>query len=177
MKSNQQSHTPETQRRMIAEAAYLRAERRGFTGGDPVEDWLSAETEIEKSLKALSETELQTHELAAYKWMRQRITTILIDTHDKLNAETVTRVLRKVNNDLKETREFLPAAIDRASKTIKREIEGTVESLGRRWESFSERGTALVEAWKGKQADLLNKASGALGDWVGRPRRKDKKPR
>ena len=30
----------------IAEAAYYRAERRGFQGGCPVEDWLAAEREI-----------------------------------------------------------------------------------------------------------------------------------
>ncbi|MHB8347779.1 MAG: DUF2934 domain-containing protein [Acidiferrobacterales bacterium] len=37
----------EDRRRMIAEAAYYRAERRGFAGGDPIEDWLTAEAEIE----------------------------------------------------------------------------------------------------------------------------------
>lgn len=31
---------------MIAEAAYFRAERRGFEGGDPLTDWLEAEAEI-----------------------------------------------------------------------------------------------------------------------------------
>lgn len=30
----------------IAEAAYFLAERRGFAGGDPVEDWLIAERKI-----------------------------------------------------------------------------------------------------------------------------------
>ena len=34
--------------RMIATAAYFRAEHRGFTGGDPVEDWLAAEAEIDR---------------------------------------------------------------------------------------------------------------------------------
>jgi hypothetical protein len=36
-------------RRLIAEAAYLKAERREFDGGDPIEDWLEAETEIDRS--------------------------------------------------------------------------------------------------------------------------------
>lgn len=40
----------EQQRRMIAEAAYYRAERRGFVGGDPVADWLMAEAEIKQQL-------------------------------------------------------------------------------------------------------------------------------
>jgi len=33
-------------RAKIAEAAYYRAKRRGFVGGDPVEDWLAAEREL-----------------------------------------------------------------------------------------------------------------------------------
>ena len=32
---------------MIAEAAYYRAEKRGFDGGDAVRDWLEAEREID----------------------------------------------------------------------------------------------------------------------------------
>lgn len=38
---------PEIRYRMIAEAAYLRAEQRGFNDGDPLEDWLAAEHEID----------------------------------------------------------------------------------------------------------------------------------
>ncbi|HEY7671653.1 MAG TPA: DUF2934 domain-containing protein [Gammaproteobacteria bacterium] len=34
----------------IAEAAYFRAERRGFIGGDPVADWIDAEQEIDAEL-------------------------------------------------------------------------------------------------------------------------------
>jgi hypothetical protein len=39
---------------MIAEAAYLRAERRGFAGGREKEreDWIAAEAEVDALLKA-----------------------------------------------------------------------------------------------------------------------------
>jgi hypothetical protein len=40
--------TPEERHRMIAEAAYFRAERRAFQGGCPFQDWLEAEREIEQ---------------------------------------------------------------------------------------------------------------------------------
>jgi hypothetical protein len=43
--------TPDERHRMIAEAAYRRAEQRGFTDGDPLQDWLEAETQIEMQLK------------------------------------------------------------------------------------------------------------------------------
>jgi len=37
---------------MIAEGAYLRAERRGFATGHEAEDWLAAEAEVDALLKA-----------------------------------------------------------------------------------------------------------------------------
>lgn len=36
--------------RLIAEAAYLMAEQRGFEPGDPAEDWLNAEEEVNRML-------------------------------------------------------------------------------------------------------------------------------
>jgi len=39
---------PAQRRAMIAEAAYVRAERRGFRGGNPEQDWLQAEIEVDR---------------------------------------------------------------------------------------------------------------------------------
>ena len=36
--------------RMISENAYYRAERRGFVGGNPAEDWVAAKAEIDAEL-------------------------------------------------------------------------------------------------------------------------------
>jgi hypothetical protein len=41
---------PEKRAAMIAEAAYYRAERRGFAGGNEIADWLSAEQEVDAIL-------------------------------------------------------------------------------------------------------------------------------
>jgi len=38
-----------TRRAMIAEAAYYRAQRRGFEPGYELDDWVSAEAEIERA--------------------------------------------------------------------------------------------------------------------------------
>jgi len=43
--------TPEARRALIAESAYLRAERRGFAPGHETEDWLAAEAEVNVLLK------------------------------------------------------------------------------------------------------------------------------
>jgi hypothetical protein len=37
-------------RQMIAKAAYLRAQQRGFGSGDPLDDWLAAEREVDAQL-------------------------------------------------------------------------------------------------------------------------------
>ena len=45
--------TPEQRYRMICDAAYFRAERRGFIGGNSAEDWTAAEAEIDGLLLSL----------------------------------------------------------------------------------------------------------------------------
>ena len=42
----------DTRRAMVAQAAYLRAQRRGFAAGGEVEDWLAAEAEVDALLRA-----------------------------------------------------------------------------------------------------------------------------
>jgi Protein of unknown function (DUF2934) len=48
--SQARTMSDEERRGLIAEAAYLRALERGFEGGDPVSDWLAAESEINERL-------------------------------------------------------------------------------------------------------------------------------
>lgn len=43
--------TPEQRYQMITEAAYFRAEKHGFVGGDPALDWLEAEAEIDRIIQ------------------------------------------------------------------------------------------------------------------------------
>ena len=43
-------------RHMIAEAAYYLAEKRGFADGDPAQDWIAAEAQIEALLRPESTT-------------------------------------------------------------------------------------------------------------------------
>jgi hypothetical protein len=44
------SITPEQRHRSIAEAAYYRAQQRGFANGNPIDDWLHAEREVNSTL-------------------------------------------------------------------------------------------------------------------------------
>lgn len=51
--NGQTTLTPEQRFQMICDAAYYRAERRGFVGGNPHEDWLAAEAEIDAMIKGI----------------------------------------------------------------------------------------------------------------------------
>ena len=51
--SSQQKVTSRQRQQMIAEAAYFRAERRGFNAGDTVRDWCEAEAEIDAQLREI----------------------------------------------------------------------------------------------------------------------------
>jgi len=43
---------PQTRRELIAQAAYFRAQHRGFASGHEQEDWCAAELEVDHALSA-----------------------------------------------------------------------------------------------------------------------------
>ncbi len=59
--SGTRSISPERRHAMIAEAAYYRAQRRGFAPGWELQDWLAAEADIDRTL---GEATLLEHQLA-----------------------------------------------------------------------------------------------------------------
>ena len=46
--ANLEAKWDQDQREMVAREAYLSAEKRGFNGGDPVQDWLEAENKVKE---------------------------------------------------------------------------------------------------------------------------------
>lgn len=50
--NSETSLSEDERRRMVAEAAYYRAQQRGFTAGGEVDDWLAAEREITQRFEA-----------------------------------------------------------------------------------------------------------------------------
>jgi hypothetical protein len=168
MNMNYPSIDSEKRHHMIAEAAYFRAERRGFSRGDPIEDWLGAEAEIEKSLKQLHEAELKKQQLAAHERMRLGMKKILANTQDVVGAETIKHAFDKLNREFREVGEFVPKTIDKASKMLKQEMTATIERLGPRWGTLSGKSAELFEAWKDSGSHFLNQASRSLNDWARR---------
>jgi hypothetical protein len=157
--------SPEERRRMIEEAAYFRAERRGFTGGDAAEDWMAAEREIAELLG--EETpEQRKKDLAAYEKMRQELMRILRSARAPVSAETIRQALDKASSELRDLGEYSSSTVNKATEAVRREIASTGEKLGSKWESLSGRSADLFEVWRDRGSEFLEQASTAVSDWL-----------
>lgn len=122
--------------RMIAEAAYFKAERRGFNGGDAVRDWCEAEVEIDARLQQLEDRQLV-----------ERIEESLAAAAKKL--ATVRRKIARVSSEARgEWERDLDrlAALRDALKPKVAEIKEQGERAGRKLREQAEKiGTELAE--------------------------------
>lgn len=165
--------TSAARRQRIERAAYYRAEKRGFSGGDPVKDWLEAEREIDTLFQQPDDAEAGTHEHAAYQRMRAEFKKILAGAQDTINADTISQAFDRSARELKELGKFVPATVDRAGKRLKQEVAAAVEKMGPRWDALSEKSHGIFEIWKDKGGQFVNQAHTALDSWVSRYRDKN----
>jgi Protein of unknown function (DUF2934) len=168
----------EQRHRMIETAAYFRAEKRGFAGGDPVTDWIEAEREIDVLFQSPEDADLGSRESEAYRRLRAEFKKILYGVQGKINADTIRQAFERAGRELQELGEFVPETVDRAGKRLKQEVAAAVEKMGPRWDALSEKSHDLFEIWQDKGGNFLNQAYAALNSWVSRHRQqsaKDKK--
>jgi hypothetical protein len=158
--------TSEERKRMIETAAYYRAERRGFSNGDPVKDWLEAEGEIGALFKHPVEADSSKQERAAYQRMRAEFKKILAGAQDTINAETIKQAFDRAGRELRELGEFVPETVDRVGKRLKQEVAAAVEKMGPRWGTFSAKSHGFFEIWKDKGGQFVSQAQAALNSWV-----------
>lgn len=78
---------------MIAEAAYFRALARRFQGGDPMDDWLAAEAEINRLLPTPAQ---QKEEQAAYEQLRAEVQRVWRQFVNRLMQEQFRMPLSRV---------------------------------------------------------------------------------
>jgi len=164
--------TNEVKHSMIAEAAFLRSEKRDYPG-DPVADWLRAEADIEDAVAVYCRSPNQEQENSAYQRIRTEVQQILEKAEETVNAETIRQALEKVTGQFRQLEGFVPSAIDRASKTVKQEIADTIEKLGYNWDNFRIKQSELLVNWKDKGAQTIDRTTKSMYDWLRRWRSKD----
>ncbi len=122
---------------LIAREAYLKAEKRGFRDGDPLDDWLAAEAEIDARTEATAR-KLEREGFAEYKnWLKTQIETISVRLDDlqKRAGALRGRALRAREHELaaiKTQRDALEAkleALRKKGRTKRDELKLQAEQL------------------------------------------------
>ena len=175
MKNISKISASEERYRMIETTAYYRAEKRGFSDGDPVKDWLEAESEIDALFEKLGDAGASMQERAVYLRMRAELKKILTGAQDTIKADTISQAFNRSGRELKDLGKFVPATVDRAGRRLKLEVAGAVEKLSPRWHTFSEKSHRFIEIWKGKGGHYLNQTHTVLNSRFSRYRDKNGK--
>jgi Zinc-ribbon containing domain/Protein of unknown function (DUF2934) len=158
-----QGLSPEERRRRIEQAAYFRAQQRGFNSGDPVEDWLAAEREINRLLPSPQQ---QRQELAAYTKLREGVMNILGEARETLGAETIRQALAQAIAQLKQVSEHTADTIDKVAASVEKDMVNAAQKIGTRWDAYSEKTADLFQVWRDRGNRFLTGATAALGDWL-----------
>jgi hypothetical protein len=147
----------------IAELAYFRALERGFQGGDPVDDWLAAEREVNRMLRKPRQ---QKQELDAYRKLRALTQELFGDVRDGMNAATVRETLERARTRLRDAGGYTADTIDRAAAAIEKEMADTVRRLGPTWQTVSGKTADLFEVWRDRSATFLAAAAAGAAQWL-----------
>lgn len=175
MNNISKTFTSEQRQHMIETAAYYRAQKRGFSDGDPVADWVAAEKEIEAAFHAPDDADAGTQESAAYRRLQAEFKKILSDVQDKIHADTIRQAFDRAGRELKELGEFVPETVDRAAKRLKQEVAAAVEKMESQWDVLSDKSQGLFEIWKDKGGRFVNQAYTALNGWLSRYRERNER--
>ena len=130
----------ELRRKMIAEAAYFRAQQRGFENGDPATDWIEAEDEINAELNAADESlgGLQERLTVANEWLkgfRKKLADLSSEAQEewKSDIEKLARLRDNFRRQIKEVQGKTGRAAAQAkdqAEDIWDEIAAIIERLG-----------------------------------------------
>jgi hypothetical protein len=153
----------EERRRMIAEAAYFRAQARGFVGGDPLDDWLAAEQEINRALPGPQQ---QKEEQAAYEKLRQALGKFLAEVRGTVNAETLKQAFERATAELKKTGAYTAETINKIAAGLRKDMASAALKMGPKWEAFSEKTADLFAVWRDRGSLFLARAADAMADWL-----------
>lgn len=152
--------SPEQRRRMIAEAAYYRAQARGFRDGDPVQDWLEAEAEIDAALGGRPAFE------RAYDRLRAEVQRGLSALRGSIDAQAIQDVVDRAAGRARKAGEFAAETINTAAERLRREIAEATAAMGPRWEAFSERTASVFAVWRDRGSAFLARAAIGVADWL-----------
>ena len=155
--------TPEERERMIREAANYRAAQRGLRGGDPIDDWLAAEREVNRAFPSAKQRK---EELAAYKKLREQSQKLLTKVRDTVDADTIRQTVDKAAETLTKTGKYTADTVTKATEGVKKDIASAAARLGNTWDTVTEKTADLCAVWQDRSSVFLSGAARGVGDWL-----------
>lgn len=161
----------EQRQHMIAEAAYFLAEHRGFGGGDPVQDWLTAEAEIDSWLSF--DRPVTSEEAAAYVRLRNEVRKAFSQIQDLADPAALKNAFDRAVAEAKRLESVPAQVMHKAADALRADMARASERMGPAWENFSERSAGLFAVWKDRSRDFLGRTAAAVREWLHREEREE----
>lgn len=149
---------------MIAEAAYFLAEHRGFDGGDPLQDWLAAEAEIERLIAAGHAREPV--EAAAYARLREEVGKAFSQVQEAVDAAALKAAFERGLAEARRLEGQSAEVMHKVAATLREDLARSSERMGPAWEHFSERSAGLFSVWKDRSRAFRDRTAAAVREWL-----------
>ncbi len=148
---------------MIAEAAYYIAAHRGFNGGDPVQDWIEAERQINRVLPSPKQ---QKEELAAYEKFRAELSTLLAGLRESMDAGHIKHAFDTALEKIHTAGVYATDTVSKVAATTKKDMANLASHMGPGWEGYSAKTADLFAAWRSRGSNYITSAATAVGEWL-----------
>ncbi len=148
----------EERARMISAGAWFRAKERAFGPGDPVEDWLQAEAEVDSSVQLVT-TERRWAEAEADRHLRWSV-------GDRFSGNTPTdtaailSAIDAIEQQMADSGNYDPLVVAKVARTFRKDVA----SWANEHREQSEEKTLLLGKWQERGRVLLHNARLSVDD-------------
>ncbi len=158
------SISPEERERLVAAGAWFRAKERGFAEGDRVADWLSAEAEVDASVRTESAEQRRT-EYEADRRLRWSVAEML-GPGEPISAAVIDQAIERAAQAMVEKEGYDAATVAKVATTCRKDVAEWAERVADK----KQEAPLLFGDWSDRGQLLLESAATDAGDWPGRMR-------
>lgn len=101
-----------------------------------------------------------------FESLRNEVKKILGEAREHVNAETLRSAVDKASVELKRASRHTGETINRMSDALKKDLAHRAESMGPRWEAFSEKTADVFSVWRDRSSQFFAEAASATGEWL-----------
>jgi DNA-directed RNA polymerase subunit RPC12/RpoP len=144
---------------MIAARAWFRAEKRHFSGGDPLADWLDAESEVDRSVLRNS-PEMRWAEYEADRQLRWSVADRFAGS-EPASTNQILIAIDETAEEMVSTGDHDEKVVDRVATTFRKDVANWAEHSAEQ----DDRSGMLFGLWPQRGRVILEQARSTLEDW------------